>query len=192
MVTQSPPKTHITSLENYRKLEERSEFKHEYHDGVIIPVTGGTINHNRIILNLIYFLMSTLKNKPYEAFSSDIRLWVPKYRRGVYPDVMVISGEAILNENRQDEILNPCLIFEVLSPPTSSYDRGDKFLYYRSIPELKEYILIDQSECFIEHYTKTEDNQWFLQEHQNQQEIITLSSINLDLKISDIYENISI
>ncbi len=192
MLTQSTQKNYNQSLDNYRKLEEISEFKHEYHDGVIIPMTGGTINHNRIVLNLIYLLINALKNKPYEVFSSDLRVWIPQYRRGVYPDVMVISGDAIFNENRQDEILNPCLIFEVLSPSTSSYDRGDKFLYYRSIPEFKEYILIDQSEYLIEHYTKTENNQWLLEDHQIEEEIIKLTSIDIEVTISDIYENISI
>ncbi|MGK7942654.1 MAG: Uma2 family endonuclease [Crocosphaera sp.] len=192
MITQAKQKKQNVSLENYRKLEEISEFKHEYHDGVIIPMTGGTINHNRIIRNLIYLLVSADKNKKYEAFSSDLRVWIPEYKRGVYPDVMVIDGDAIFNENRQDEIINPCLIFEVLSPSTSSYDRGDKFVYYRSISYLKEYLLIDQSRYFIEHFTKTENNQWLLQEYQDINDMIQLTSINIDVKISDIYENISI
>ncbi len=105
---------------------------------------------------------------------------------------MVISGDAIFNDNREDEIMNPCLIFEVLSPSTSSYDRGDKFLYYRSIPYLQEYILIDQQNYFIEHYTKTEKNQWLLQEYQEINDIIKLTSIKIDVTISNIYENISI
>jgi Uma2 family endonuclease len=192
MITQAKQKKQNVSLENYRKLEEISEFKHEYHDGVIISMTGGTINHNRIILNLIFLLMSASKNQPYEVFSSDLRVWIPQHRRGVYPDVMVISGDAIFNENRQDEIVNPCLIFEVLSPSTSSYDRGDKFLYYRSIPYLKEYLLIDQANYFIEHYSKRENNQWLLQEYHNQEDVIKLNSINIEVEISDIYENISI
>ncbi|MEM8781019.1 MAG: Uma2 family endonuclease, partial [Cyanobacteria bacterium P01_G01_bin.49] len=95
-------------------------------------------------------------------------------------------------ENRNDEIINPCLIFEILSPSTSSYDRGDKFLYYRSISEFKDYVLIDQSQYFVEHYTKTQDNQWLLQEHQDQERIIKLPSIKMDLKISDIYQTIFI
>ncbi|WP_107667284.1 Uma2 family endonuclease [Cyanothece sp. BG0011] len=192
MITQSKQNKQNVSLENYRQLEEISEFKHEYHNGVIIPMTGGTINHNRIIRNLIYLLVNADKNKTYEAFSSDLRVWIPEYKRGVYPDVMVISEDPIFNENRQDEIINPCLIFEVLSPSTSSYDRGDKFLYYRSIPYLTEYILIDQANYFIEHYTKTDNNQWLLQDYQDIKDMIKLNSINIDVKISDIYENISI
>ncbi|ACB53681.1 hypothetical protein cce_4333 [Crocosphaera subtropica ATCC 51142] len=155
-------------------------------------MTGGTINHNRIIRNLMYLLMNACENQTYEAFSSDLRVWITEYKRGVYPDVMVISEDPIFNENRQEEIINPCLIFEVLSPSTSSYDRGDKFLYYRSLHYLKEYILIDQVNYFIEHYTKTENNQWLLKDYQNINDMIKLNFINIDVKISDIYENISI
>lgn len=192
MITQAKVKKQIISLENYRKLEDISDFKHEYHDGVIIALTGGTINHNRIIRNLIYWLMNLCNNQTYEVFFSDLRVWIPEHKRGFYPYVMVITGDAIFNENRQDEIVNPCLIFEVFSPSTSSYDRGDKFLYYRSISYLKEYILVDQVNYFIEHYTKTENNQWLLQEYQDINDMIKLNSIDIDLKISDIYENISI
>ena len=79
-----------------------------------------------------------------------------------------------------------------MSPSTSSYDRGDKFLYYRSISYLKEYILVDQANYFIEHYTETENKEWLLKESQNIKDMIKLKSINIDVKISDIYENISI
>ncbi|EAZ89232.1 Uma2 family endonuclease [Crocosphaera chwakensis] len=192
MITQAKQNKQNISLENYRKLEEISEFKHEYHNGVIIPMTGGTIDHNTIIMNLIFCLKLALNQTNCRVQSSDLRVWIPEYKRGVYPDVMVISEDPVFNENRQDEIINPCLIFEVLSPSTSSYDRGDKFLYYRSIPYLKEYILIDQANYFIEHYTKTENNQWLLKDYQDINDMIKLTSININVKISDIYKNIFI
>ncbi len=192
MITQAKAKKQIVSLENYRKLEEVSEFKHEYHDGFIVAMTGGTINHNTIIMNLIFCLKLALNQTNCRVQSSDLRVWIPDYKRGVYPDVMVIAGDAVFNENRQDEIVNPCLIFEILSPSTSSYDRGDKFLYYRSISYLKEYILIDQANYFIEHFSKTENNEWLLKEYQDINDTLKLNSINIDVKISEIYENISI
>ncbi|MEA5534029.1 Uma2 family endonuclease [Crocosphaera sp. XPORK-15E] len=192
MLIQSPQTTKIDSLEDYRKLQETSEFKHEYHNGEIIAMTGGTLNHNAIIINLIFCLKLALGKTDNYIYSSDLRLWIPQYSRGVYPDIMVISGQPIFNENRTDEIINPCLIFEVLSPSTSSYDRGDKFLYYRSIPQFKEYILISQSDYLIEHYTKINDHQWLLQDYQDQEGIIHLNSVNIDLKISDVYDNLKI
>ncbi len=158
MLTQSPTKT--LSLEEYRNLETSAETKHEYHDGEIIEMTGGSINHNRLVRNLIRLLDNALRKTIYEVFPSDLRLWIPQYNRGLYPDLMIIAGEPLFSDNRNDEILNPCLIIEVLSPSTSSYDRGDKFRYYRSIPQLNQYLLVSQGEILIESYSKTSENHW--------------------------------
>ncbi len=156
------PQSQTYTLDEYRALEETSEFRSEYHDGRIIPMSGGTIDHNRIVRNLVRILDTAIRQEPYEVFTSDLRLWIPQYRKGTYPDVMVIADRPVFNDNRIDEVLNPCLIVEVLSKSTQGYDRGDKFLYYRSIPEFREYLLVSQSEYFIEHYRKTGEGQWSL------------------------------
>lgn len=87
------------TLEEYRMLEGTAESRSEYHDGKIIPMTGGTINHNRIVRNLVRLLDLAFQSTAYEVFPSDLRLWIPQYRKGLYPDVMVIAGEPVLNEN---------------------------------------------------------------------------------------------
>lgn len=186
------PSSKIYTLDEYRTLEETTEFRNEYHDGEIIPMTGGTIDHSRIIRNLIRLLDVALQQKDYEVFSSDLRLWLPQYRKGLYPDVMVISGVPICNNNRADEVLNPCLIIEVLSKSTSSYDRGDKFLYYRSISEFQEYVLVNQSEYKIEHYLKTGENEWLFREYSGSEAKINLESVGTTLEIKDIYEGVSL
>jgi Uma2 family endonuclease len=113
MLTSSPPKT--ISLEEYRNLETIAEVKHEYHDGEIIEMTGVSINHNSILINLIVLLKLALRGTNYRLQSSDLRLWIPQYNRGLYPDLMIIAGEPLFSDNRNDEILNPCLII-VLYP----------------------------------------------------------------------------
>jgi len=188
MLTQSPPKT--LSLEEYRNLETIAEVKHEYHDGEIIEMTGGSINHNSILINLIVLLKLALRGTNYRLQSSDLRLWIPQYNRGLYPDLMIIAGEPLFSDNRNDEILNPCLIIEVLSPATSSYDRGDKFRYYRSIPQLNQYLLVSQGEILIESYSKTSENHWLLQEYIPARGIISLDSLGISLNLADIYEGI--
>lgn len=188
MLTSSPPKT--LSLEEYRNLETSAETKHEYHDGEIIEMTGGSINHNRLVRNLIRLLDNALRKTTYEVFPSDLRLWIPQYNRGLYPDLMVIAGEPLFSDHRNDEILNPCLIIEVLSPSTSSYDRGDKFRYYRSIPQLNQYLLVSQGEILIESYSKTSENNWLLQEYTPARGIISLDSLGISLNLADIYEGI--
>jgi Uma2 family endonuclease len=188
MLTSSPPKT--ISLEEYRNLETIAEVKHEYHDGEIIEMTGVSINHNSILINLIVLLKLALRGTNYRLQSSDLRLWIPQYNRGLYPDLMIIAGEPLFSDNRNDEILNPCLIIEVLSPSTSGYDRGDKFRYYRSIPQLNQYLLVSQGEILIESYSKTSDNNWLLQEYTPARGIISLDSLGISLNLADIYEGI--
>jgi Uma2 family endonuclease len=188
MLTQSPPKT--LSLEEYRNLETIAEVKHEYHDGEIIEMTGGSINHNSILINLIVLLKLALRGTNYRLQSSDLRLWIPQYNRGLYPDLMLIAGEPLFSDNRNDEILNPCLIIEVLSPSTSGYDRGDKFRYYRSIPQLNQYLLVSQGEILIESYSKTSENNWLLQEYTPARGILSLDSLGISLNLADIYEGI--
>ncbi|GCA91996.1 Uma2 family endonuclease [Microcystis aeruginosa] len=188
MLTSSPPKT--ISLEEYRNLETIAEVKQEYHDGEIIEMTGGSINHNSILINLIVLLKLALRGTNYRLQSSDLRLWIPQYNRGLYPDLMLIAGEPLFSDNRNDEILNPCLIIEVLSPSTSGYDRGDKFRYYRSIPQLNQYLLVSQGEILIESYSKTSENNWLLQEYTPARGIISLDSLGISLNLADIYEGI--
>ncbi|MCA2590774.1 MULTISPECIES: Uma2 family endonuclease [Microcystis] len=188
MLTSSPPKT--LSLEAYRNLETIAEVKHEYHDGEIIEMTGGSINHNSILINLIVLLKLALRGTNYRLQSSDLRLWIPQYNRGLYPDLMIIAGEPLFSDNRNDEILNPCVIIEVLSSSTSSYDRGDKFRYYRSIPQLNQYLLVSQGEILIESYSKTSENSWLLQEYTPARGIISLDSLGISLNLADIYEGI--
>ena len=188
MLTSSPPKT--LSLEAYRNLETIAEVKHEYHDGEIIEMTGGSINHNSILINLIVLLKLALRGTNYRLQSSDLRLWIPQYNRGLYPDLMIIAGEPLFSDNRNDEILNPCVIIEVLSSSTSSYDRGDKFRYYRSIPQLNQYLLVSQGEILIESYSKTSENNWLLQEYTPPKGIISLDSLGISLNLADIYEGI--
>lgn len=190
MLVQSESKTH--TIDEYRALEEKAEFRSEYGDGEIIPMSGGTIDHNRIVRNLVRILDTAFLQKPYEVFTSDLRLWIPQYRKGTYPDVMVIEGNPVLNDDRTDEILNPCLIMEVLSKSTEGYDRGDKFLYYRSIPEFKEYLLISQSEYFIEHYRKTGEGQWLLQEYRGSEREIALESVEVSLVVKDLYVGVNL
>ncbi|BAQ65017.1 hypothetical protein GM3709_1782 [Geminocystis sp. NIES-3709] len=97
----------------------------------------------------------------------------------------------MLNNNRKDEVLNPCLIVEVLSPSTANYDRKDKFYYYRSIPTLKQYLLINQSDYAIENYVKRGENQWLFQENSGQDTLVDLSSIELCFPILDLYTDVS-
>lgn len=153
MVMQANEKKNYTS-EEYLELELNSEQRHEYINGEIIPMTGGTPNHNQIAGNFYAALNFALKRQPYRVFVTDQRLWIPKKRIYTYPDVMVVRGELQLQEGRRDTLINPFIIAEVLSAATRSYDKDEKFLAYRTIPTFQEYLLIDQYKVHIEHFLK--------------------------------------
>jgi Uma2 family endonuclease len=177
--------------EEYLVLEEKAEYKSEYRDGEIIPMTGGTTNHNKISLNLAASLKIALRGKEYEVYMSDIRLWIPRYRQYTYPDVMLIQGQAIYTGTNTTSVMNPSIIAEVLSKSTKNYDQGDKFLYYRSIPELKEYILIDQYDYHVMQYVKTATGQWLFTELEDQSATLLLQTIDFQIQLIDLYEQIN-
>ncbi len=183
-------KPHRYTPAEYLDLEERSESKHEYRDGNIVPVAGGSINHNRIIRNLGRRLDMAFQGQPYEVFLSDLRLWIPSHRHYVYPDVMVIAEKPAFEGNRSDTVTNPILIAEVLSDSTRNYDRGDKFRLYRSIPQLREYILIEQDTMQLEQYSKVRDRQWLLTEYHTEDAVLSLSSMEFQISLQDIYDRV--
>ena len=186
MLVQSNKK--LYSPDEYRELEETAEFRNEYRDGEIVQMSGGSINHSRIIRNLSRVLGNLLEGQPYELFHNDLRLWIPRYRRGTYPDVMVIEGEPIFTEGRSDELLNPVLIVEVLSKSTKNFDWEDKFRLYRSIPEFREYVLVNQSEFLVAQYIKTESNEWLFREYEGESAIVSFASVEVQMSMLDIYE----
>lgn len=179
------------SPEEYLALEEAAIDKSEYHDGEIVPMPGGTTNHNSIIINLIANLKFSLRGKDYTLFTSDVRLWIPLTRRYVYPDIMVIQGEPVYQENNKTIVTNPLVIIEILSDSTKDYDRGGKFLAYRSIPEFREYILIDQYSYHIEQFAKNSNRKWELTEYDSEESVLILESIDFQITLKDIYERIN-
>jgi Uma2 family endonuclease len=177
--------------EEYLELEEKADDKNEYRDGEIISMTGGTTQHNKLALNLATGLNVALNDLNYEIYIGDVKLWIPRYREFTYPDVMVIEGQPVYYSTNTTIVTNPLLIAEVLSKSTKDYDRGDKFLYYRSIPEFKEYILIDQTQYYVMQYVKTSENQWILTEYETEDAMINLSSINVELSLKQLYKKIN-
>ncbi|NHC38094.1 Uma2 family endonuclease [Scytonema millei VB511283] len=183
------------SPEEYLALEIDAEYKSEYHNGQIVPMAGGTPNHNQIAGNLYAALNFALKRQPYRVFIGDMRLWIPQQRFYTYPDVMVVSDQLQFVEGRKDTITNPSLIVEVLSESTENYDRGEKFRLYRTIPSFQEYILIEQSEMHIEQYSKTASSQtatsqWLFSEYDGETATLALTTIQFQISLSDIYDKV--
>jgi Uma2 family endonuclease len=178
------------SPEEYLEIEVKSEERHEYINGQIIPMTGGTPNHNQIALNLSSTLNFALKRQPYRVFVTDQRLWIPQKRINTYPDVMVIAGKLEFQEGRKDTLTNPIMIGEVLSKSTKSYDRDEKFAAYRTISSFQEYLLIDQYTIHVEQYSKTDNNRWIFTEYEDADVTISLASISFEISLADIYDKV--
>jgi Uma2 family endonuclease len=177
------------TLDEYRAIEEKAEGRNEYRDGEIVPVLGRTLQHSRITGNFLAYLSLLLRDTQFEPINSGLRLWIPEYRRGLYPDVMIFDGEPQLNGDRLDEVLNPLVIVEVLSPSTADYDRQNKFRIYRSIPSFSEYLLVEQDEPFVERYSKQTQG-WLLSEFNGLERSISLESVGIELPMAEIYRGV--
>ncbi|MEH2226190.1 MAG: Uma2 family endonuclease [Nostoc sp.] len=158
----------------------------------------GTLKHSRIGGNIFAFFKFLLRDTQFEPINSDLRLWIPEHRRGVYPDVMVFDGEPQLNGDvydkpqerlRLDEVLNPVLIVKVLSPSTADYDRLSKFRMYRSIASFSEYLLVEQDESFVERYSKQAEG-WLLSDFSSLEVSISLDSVSIELPMAEIYRSV--
>ena len=178
------------SPEEYLALEEAADYKSEYFDGRIVPMAGGSTNHNQIAVNFSAELNFAFKRLDYRVFMSDVRLWIPKRRIYTYPDSIVVVGEPEYFNQRNDTITNPKAIIEVLSDSTKGYDRGGKFEIYRTIPTFEEYLLISQNGIHIEQYSKTANKRWSLQEYDEDDETIALTSVEFKISIADIYNKV--
>ena len=188
MLAQTKPRTYTP--EEYLALEEKSEIKHEYHNGEIVPMTGGTTNHNRIAINLVTSLNLALQGKKTSFFIGDVRLWIPAHRRYTYPDLQIICEDIAYHDNRKDTVTNPAVIVEVLSKSTRNYDRGDKFRLYRSLPTFQEYIIIDQYRFEVEHYIKNDDNNWLIRYLESEDSVLSLVSVEFEISLKDLYEDV--
>lgn len=180
----------IYTAEEYLELELAAETRSEYRNGEIIPMTGGTPNHNDISGNLYILLKSALKGKDYRIFYADQRLRIPAVNLYTYPDVVVVPKPLELQTGRRDTVVNPCFIAEVLSKSTQNYDRSEKFAAYRTIPTFQEYLLIDQHRVHVEHHVKTAVNQWLFSEYDDPNVVLSFSAFEYQIQIADLYENI--
>ncbi|MEG4500356.1 Uma2 family endonuclease [Microcoleus sp. F10-C6] len=189
-ITKQPTAKRYFTPEEYLALEEAAEYKSEYRDRVIIPMTGGTTNHNRIALNMSIALRLALKGLDYDVFMGNVRLWMTKNRIYTYPDVMVIPGKPECFNNRQDTVMNPQVIVEVLSKSTKAYDRSDKFKFYQTLPTFQEYILIDQSQVYVEQYCKLANKRWSYSQYDEEDAALVFNFFQVEVPLADVYEKV--
>ncbi|MCU0535828.1 MAG: Uma2 family endonuclease [Hydrococcus sp. Prado102] len=177
--------------EEYLALEQKAEYKNEYRDGEIVPMTGGTTNHNNIAGNFYVRVLLALRDKNFNIYIGDVRLWLSRYRIYTYPDVMVINGDPVYEGTGTTTVTNPLLIVEVLSNSTKNYDQGEKFDFYRSIPEFKEYILIDQYRFYVKQFAKNQEGKWVLTEYEGENATLVLESVEFQIGVRELYQRVN-
>lgn len=182
--------THYTPDE-YLALERLAEFKSEYLDGRIVAMTGATAAHNRIAGAVYAGLRSRLRGGACDTFISDMRVQIGGGRRYTYPDVVAVCGEPRFMDGALDTLTNPALIVEVPSPSTEAYDRGEKFLHYRSIESLQEYVLVAQDRVLVERFVRVGEF-WNLSTLTDPDASLELASVACAIPVREIYENVEL
>ena len=182
------PEPAIITADDYLAQEILAETRNEYRNGVVVPMTGGTPEHNEIASVLNALLRTALKGKGYSIFVADQRLWIPESNLYTYPDVMVARRPIERKPDRTDTVMNPILIAEVLSKSTAAYDRTEKFAAYRTVASLQNYLLIDQYQPHVELYARTGDQQWLFSEYGQLSDRVLFDQLAVTVNLSDLYE----
>lgn len=191
-VKEPAPKYKYISPEDYLVMERASQEKHEYFKGDIFAMSGASWEHNVIAKNISTIILPFLKGSSCDMFGSDLRIHIPENTLYTYPDFSIICGKPEVTDKEKDTAVKPSVIIEILSKSTKDYDRGSKFMLYRSIKTLKEYITIDSLSFSVEIFTRQENNTWLLSEFKQLSDSFVISTINLTLQLKDVYEDVSI
>ena len=184
------PKPRYTP-EEYLARERSALTKSEYYRGEIFAMAGATREHNLIVGNLIRTLGNQLLDRPCEVYPSDMRVKVIGSGLYTYPDVSVICGEPRFEDDQFDTLLNPTVLFEVLSDSTEKYDRGTKASQYRRIASLRELVLIAQDFPHVERHSRQPDGQWMLSDVFELEKSLELTSISVTLPLAEIYRGVT-
>ena len=186
---QQPALKYITP-EEYLAMEDAAESKHEYYQGEIFAMAGASKNHDRIGVDLGTNVNTALKSSKCEVFSNEMKIWSNAKNFFTYPDLIIVCGKAEFYQDRDDILTNPLVVFEVLSKSTQSYDRAEKFEFYRSIPTFQEYILIDQWRVHVEQRYMETRNKWILMEYSQITDVIKLTKVDIEIPLREIYRRV--
>jgi Uma2 family endonuclease len=175
--------------DEYLVFERASAERHEFADGEIFAMSGGTYKHTTVAANIIRDLGQELRGRRCTVQTSDMRIHFSTTGRYVYADASVVCGRPQFKDETHDTLLNPKLIVEVLSPSTEAYDRGDKFAQYQTIPSVMHYVLAAQDKPRIEVFTRQDDGSWNLRNY-GPGDRVALSAIECAIEVDQVYTNV--
>lgn len=178
------------SVSEYLEWEKRQEVRHEYIDGEIIEMTGGTRPHSEIMINLTLSIGRQLDDSPCRLQSSTMRVKVGQ-NRYVYPDLSAVCGEALMEDERELTLLNPILVVEITSPSSLVYDRVDKFGFYFGVPSIETFLIVDQDRVRADICTRTDEG-WLVRVFNQPEDVIPLTAIECELPLAQVYRGIAL
>lgn len=169
-------------------------------------MSDSSVNQGRILRNLMRLMDVTCGHSLYEVLPRGVQVWLPEQSKGVYPDLLVVAGEPLLHDGQDDKLLNPCVIFEILSGPTPSYDseaatlpnsqrlakgqRSRMFRHCRAIPYLQTYLFVHQTEARVEQFYRAEEHLWGMTAQSGLDSVVELAITDARLPMMDIYERV--
>ncbi len=183
----------VSTPEDYLKFEREADSRHEFLDGEIYAMAGESLSHSRVCVNLGGEVRAGLKGKNCEALSPNMKVRTSTASLFSYPDLTIVCGEPLFHDAKKDVLVNPKVIFEVLSPSTAEYDRTTKFQKYRMGNEtLTDYILVSQDKSFVEHFQRQSDNNWNYKSYSELENVLQIETVECELSLREIYDRVEL
>ena len=181
----------LFTVAEYIEFEEKSDIRHEFHEGHLYPMAATTVAHNEVKQNTVALIRPVFRKRGCKVVDETIKLQILENGKYVYPDIMLTCEE---NDKNAIYIMqHPSLIIEVLSKSTADYDKGSKFDFYQTLPSVQYYLLIESRWQSIELYSRTEKkNFWTYQRYSESTEIIEFPKLDFQLSFEDIYQDLNI
>ena len=180
------------SAEEYRDGEEVSLVKHEWLDGEVFAMAGGTYNHSTLCSKIAAALDRALKGRPCKARNSEQRIKAESNGQETYPDAVIFCPPSRFVGKGNSTLLTPKVIFEVLSESTEKYDRTGKFTLYKTIKTFEEYVLVEQDRVWVDHFRRDENGNWIHRSYISRSDILILSSVEIEITLEDIYDELDV
>jgi Uma2 family endonuclease len=181
------PDVGLLTPDAFFAAEWEADRRHEYLNGTVLPMSGASPTHYLIAANLMWLLGSALRRMDFAVAQSDCGVWTPELQSWTYPDVVCYPLPGHYVDDAPRKLLNPAVVFEILSPSTEQRDRTDKFDAYQTIETLTDYVLVHQDRVRIEHFRRQGPNEWLLTIHDGLDATLRLDSIGAEVPLREAY-----
>lgn len=186
------PQQAYISEQEYRDGEEISVIKHEWLDGEVFAMAGGTYNHSTLCNNVATAATIALKGRSCRARNSEQRVKIESNGQETYPDAVIFCPPARFTGTGDSTLCTPKVIFEVLSLSTEKYDRTGKFNLYKTIETFEEYVLIEQDRIWVDHFRRTPNGDWLHRSYISRSDVLSLESVGIQVTLEEIYDELDV